>query len=296
MKRRCLVVALTAVVLLATLTPAAAQDAVKAEIRQAIDAACLNPLWNGPDVKGFLAGWDHGALAPMRLMPTGDFAYVAVAELIAFDLQANPKPSGKKEFTSLYPVIDVTGGIAMARVEVMRGETIVNTNYFSLVKTKTGWKVVGFPAYMHQKGARPDIPAGEADAVKKAVEDTLVRGLMQDGSTEQVLAGVGPLHLCDINLYLPALDVVAKLDLTTVFAEKTHLSSMGRKLRPLKSSAFTLIGITGHVAAGKLAVTLDSGTEMTMYVVLFKLKTGWAIVQITTDTHIALVADQRNSR
>jgi len=36
MKRRRLVVALTAVVLLTTLRPAAAQDAVKAEIRQAI--------------------------------------------------------------------------------------------------------------------------------------------------------------------------------------------------------------------------------------------------------------------
>ncbi len=125
MKRRHLVVALTVVVLLAALTPAAGQDAVKAEIRQAIDAACLNALWNGPDTKAFLAGWDHGAMAPMRLMGTGELAYVAVAELIALDLRDNSKPSEKKEFTFLYPVIDVTGDIAMARVEAMRGETIV---------------------------------------------------------------------------------------------------------------------------------------------------------------------------
>jgi len=295
MKRRFLVVALTAVVLLATLTPAAAQDAVKAEIRQAIDAACLNGFWNGLDIKAFLAGWDHGAMAPMRLMQTGDLAYVNVTELIALDLRNNRKPSEKKEFTFLYPVIDVTGGIAMARVEAMRGETIVNTNYFPVVRAKTGWKIVGFPSYMHKDGARPDTPAGEADAVKKVVEDTLVRGLMQDGTKEQVLAGVaGP--FCDINFYLPELDVVTKLDLTTVFAGKSHLSSMGLKLRPLKNWAFTLIGLTGHVAAGKLAVTFDSGTVMTMYVALFKLKTGWAIVHITTDKHIALIADRANTR
>ena len=52
---------------------------------------------------------------------------------------------------------------------------------------------------------------------------------------------------------------------------------------PIKTSAFTLIGITGDVAAGKLAVTFDSGTVMTMYVALYKLKTGWAIVQMATD-------------
>jgi len=47
---------------------------------------------------------------------------------------------------------------------------------------------VGYPYYVHQNGARPETPAGEADAVKKVVEDTLVRGLMQDGTKEQVLA------------------------------------------------------------------------------------------------------------
>jgi len=302
MKRRRLVVALTAVVLLAALRPAAAQDAVKAEIRQAIDAAYLNAFWNGRDIKAFLVGWDHGAIRPPMphmylseggvLTPTGDSAFVAVTEMVALGFRNTPP--FEKEFKSLYPVIDVTGDIAMARVEIMRGETIVTTNYFPVVKTKTGWKIVGFPYYVHEKGARPETPAGEADAVKKVVEDTLVRGLMQDGSTEQVLAGLAPLHLCDINFYLPQLDVVTKLDLAQVFAQKSHMRSVGKRLLPLKTSAFTLIGITGDVAAGKLAVTLGSGTVMTMYIALFKLQTGWAIVQITTDKPIASVSNGAN--
>ncbi len=57
----------------------------------------------------------------------------------------------------------------------------------------------------------------------------------------------------------------------------------GMKPLPIKTSAFTLIGITGEVAAGKLAVTFDSGTLMTMYVALLKPKTGWTIVEIVTD-------------
>ena len=278
MKSRRLVVALMVTVLLAALTPAAGQDAVKAEIRQAIDAAYLNAYWNGMDIKAFLAGWDHGAISP-RLRPTGEVTYITVTEWIAGAVRANRKPPEKKEFTFLYPVIDVTGDMAMAQVEVMRGETIMFTDYFPVVKTRTGWKIVGYPFYMHQNGARPETPAGEADAVKKVVEDTLVRGLMQDGTKEQVLAGFG--DVCDINLYLPEIDVVTKIDLAVPFAAKSP--NPGMKLLPIKTSAFTLIGITGDVAAGKLAVTFDSGTVVTMYVALYKLKTGWAIVQIATD-------------
>jgi hypothetical protein len=286
MKRRFLVVALTAVVLLATLTPAAAQDAVKAEIRQAIDAAYLNAYWNGMDVKAILAGWDHGAISP-RFVNNNDLAYVTVAEEIAGAVRESRKPPEKKEFTFLYPVIDVTGGMAMAKVEVMRGQTLAFTYYFPVVKARAGWKIVGYPYYQHRNGARPETAAGEADAVKKVVEDTLVRGLLQDGTKEQVMAGMGP--FCDINLYLPEVDLVTKQDLTPVFATKAYVKSRadrGDPRPPIKTSAFTLIGLTGDVAAGKLAVTFDRGTVMTMYVVLYKLKTGWAIVQIATDKHV----------
>ena len=276
MKRRRLVAALTVVVLLAALTPAAGQDAVKAEIRQAIDAAYLNAYWNGMDIKAFLAGWDQGTIFPM-LTPAGEVEPTRVMDWIAREVRRNRKAPEQKEYKFLYPVIDVTGDMAMAQVEVIRGERIMFTDYFPVVKTRTGWKIVGYPAYVHRNGVRPDTPAGEADAVKKVVEDTLVRGVMQDGTYEQARAGIAP--VCDVSLYLPEIDVVTKLDIARAFLAKSE----GAKPVPIKTSAFTLIGITGSVAAGKLAVTLDSGTVMTMYVALYKIKTGWAIVQIATD-------------
>jgi hypothetical protein len=100
---------------------------------------------------------------------------------------------------------------------------------------------------------------------------------MADGTKEQVLAGVSA--VCDISHYLPEIDVVTKLDITRVFMAKSH----GQKPLPIRSSVFTPIGITGSVAAGKLAVTFDSGTVMTMYIALYKPKTAWTIVQIATD-------------
>ena len=283
MTRGRFVVALTAVGLLTTLTPAAAQDAAKAEIRQAIDAAYLNAVYNGIDVKAYLAGWDHGAIRPY-LVPafggradaaTGELTYGGVMEVHAAIV--NQKPPEKKEYKFLYPAIDVTGDMGLAQVEVVRGEKMWSTEYIPVIKTRTGWKIVGYPAYVHRNGVRPDTPAGEADAVKKVVEDTLVRGVMQDGTYEQARAGIAP--VCDVSLYLPEIDVVTKLDIARAFLAKSE----GAKPVPIKTSAFTLIGITGSVAAGKLAVTLDSGTVMTMYVALYKIKTGWAIVQIATD-------------
>ena len=120
MKRGRLVVALTVVVLLAALTPAAGQDAVKAEIRKAIDGAYLNTL-NGRDIKTFLAGWDQGAVVA-SLSPTGEVSFQPVMEYANQAARDIAKPPEKTAFTYRYPAIDVTGNIGMAQVEVMRGE------------------------------------------------------------------------------------------------------------------------------------------------------------------------------
>src|SRR5512135_790061 len=166
MKRGSLVVALMVTVLLSAL-PAAAQDAVKAEIRQAIDAAYLNAL-NGRDIKTFLAGWDQAAVVA-SLSPTGEVSFQPVIDFANAAARDNATPPEKKEFTYLYPAIDVTGNMGMAHVEVMRGEAIRFTGYLPVVKTRTGWKMVGYTFYFHETGTRPETPAGEADAIKKVV-------------------------------------------------------------------------------------------------------------------------------
>ena len=160
------VTALTLLGVLSAMSPAAGQDAdaVKAEIRQAIDTAYLNAYWNDMNIQAFLAGWDHGAISP-SLRPTGEVTFMSVTEWIAGAVSANRKAPEKKEVKFLYPVIDVTGDMAMAKVEVMRGETLIFTDYFPVIKTKTGWKIVGYPYYVHENGARPDTP-GRSDGAR----------------------------------------------------------------------------------------------------------------------------------
>ena len=113
------------------------------------------------------------------------------------------------------------------------------------------------------------------------VEDALVRGLMQDGTAEQARAGIA--SVCDTRLYFPDIDVVTRLDLAQPFMAKYRAKLRGVTPLPIRTSAFTLVGITGDVAAGKLAVTFESGSVTTMYVALLKARTGWVIVEILTD-------------
>jgi hypothetical protein len=68
---------------------------------------------------------------------TGNVSYVGVMEQHA--IEATLKPPEKKEFQFLYPVVDVTGNVGMAQVEIIRGEMILRTEYLPVVKTRTGW-------------------------------------------------------------------------------------------------------------------------------------------------------------
>ena len=180
------------------------------------------------------------------LRPTGEVAYVSRSRSGSpWPPGTTVKPPEKKEFTFLYPVIDVTGDMAMAQVEVMRGETIVFTDYFPVVKTRTGWKMRGIRRSTCTRTApvRKPRPARPMRS-KKVVEDTLVRGLMQDGTKEQVLAGFMALSATSTSTSLNV-DVVTKLDLAPPLdiQDPRHEAAS-----TVKTSAFTLIGITGHVA------------------------------------------------
>jgi len=274
MKHGRFAVSIMALTLLAGLAPAAQQDTAKTEIRQAIDAAYLNAYWNDMDIKALVKGWDYGAISQF-IAPDDQMSFVSMIDW--FGSMTARKAPAKKEYTFLYPVIDVVGDMAMAKVEVMKGETIEYTDYFPLFRTKTGWKIVAYPFYPHRNGVRPETAAAEAEAVKKTVEDTIVGGLLLNGTKEQILAGLG--EVCDLNRYVPELDAVAKQSLGSVLRAR----SAGLKAPPVKSHDVTILGITGNVAAAKLALAFEPDRVMTMYLALYKTRAGWKIVELTSD-------------
>jgi len=287
MKRRTLAASMIALVLLAAGGLAAREGDAKAEVRKAIDAGYLNAYWNDMDMKALLAGWDHGAIS-MGIAPNDQMFHTTL--LNWFSGMTERKAPKARDFTFVYPTIDVAGDMAMAKVEVMKGDTILFTDYFPLLRTKAGWKIVAYPYYQHKNGERPRIADGEAEAVKQTVEDTIIHGLIESGNKSQVLAGVG--EICDLNRYVPEFDAVTKQDFGTLFLA----GSMGLKAFPLKSHEFSLIGITGNLAAARLTLRFEPSPVINMYLALYNTKAGWKIVELTSDTPLVGMIDRPQRR
>ena len=266
--------AMIGLVLLTAAAPEARDDDAKAQVIRAIDAGYLNAYWNDMNMKALLAGWDPGAIS-MGIAPNDQMFHSSL--LNWFSGMVNRKAPAKKEFTFVYPVIDVAGDMAMAKVEVMKGDVIQFTDYLPLFKTKTGWKIVAYPYYQHRNGERPPVAEGDAGAVRKTVEDTILHGLIENGNKEQVLAGLG--EICDINRYVPEFDAVTKQDLGMLYL----LRARGAKAFPVKSHDVSVIGITGNLAAARLTVNLESDSAINMHLALYKTKAGWKIVELTSD-------------
>jgi hypothetical protein len=67
-------------------------------------------------------------------------------------LAENPTPpAGDEIVTCKYPLIDITGNAAIAKIELSKGGALIFTDYLSLYKFEEGWQVVSKIYYKHEK-------------------------------------------------------------------------------------------------------------------------------------------------
>ena len=62
----------------------------------------------------------------------------------------NPSPPPYKT-THRFPMVDVTGNAAVAKIEIYRDSELVYSDYMSLYKFEEGWKIVNKIYYSHEK-------------------------------------------------------------------------------------------------------------------------------------------------
>lgn len=90
---------------------------------------------------------------PDFVMTVHDGAEVIVMSLDAWlermglDGEPNPEPVEGR-----VPHVDVTGGTAIAKVEIHEGGEHVYTDYFGLYETDAGWKIVNKIFHAHPDG------------------------------------------------------------------------------------------------------------------------------------------------
>ena len=144
-------VALAAVTVLAlTTTGMAANDAEKKAVIQVITDAYINGVHAKPDAAAMRRGF-HPDFR-MLVLADGKMNAVTLDEWAGRveKSAANPnaaRPAIKAEF----PVVEIAGAAASARVEVFRDSKHTFTDYLLLYKFADGWKIVSKTYHTHPR-------------------------------------------------------------------------------------------------------------------------------------------------
>ena len=116
------------------------KDAIKKVIQSAYDDGLQN---KGPvaDVeKGFHPGFNLLGLKNDDLTKWPIYSWIKYHEK---ELKENPGPPKEDEIvTCKFPVIDITGTAAIAKIELFKGGKKIFTDYLSLYKFEDGWRIV----------------------------------------------------------------------------------------------------------------------------------------------------------
>ena len=146
-------IAILACSLLLPMSTMAGEDQEKEEIMKVITTSYINGLQNkGPvaDIEaGFHPGFDLLGVRNDELTKWPIYSWVQYHEK---KLKDDPTPPGPDDLVSgKFPMIDVTGNAAVAKVELYKGDQMIFTDYLSLYKFEEGWKIVNKIYYRHEQ-------------------------------------------------------------------------------------------------------------------------------------------------
>jgi len=121
-----------------------AQEKDKEAIKKVIQTSYVDGLQNkGPvsDIeKGFHPGFNLLGLRNDDLTKWPIYSWVKYHEK---GLKEDPAPPNEDEIvTCKYPMIDITGTAAVAKIELFKGGKKIFTDYLSLYKFEDGWRIV----------------------------------------------------------------------------------------------------------------------------------------------------------
>lgn len=130
-----------------------AQEKDKEAIKKVIQTSYVDGLQNkGPvsDIeKGFHPGFNLLGLRNDDLTKWPIYSWVKYHEK---ELKEDPTPPKEDEIvTCKYPMIDITGTAAIAKIELFKGGKKIYTDYLSLYKFEDGWKIVSKIYFRHEE-------------------------------------------------------------------------------------------------------------------------------------------------
>ena len=142
-------IALLCTLILLTAATCLADDV--ADVRKVVETSYINGAFNALDPDAMLAGFHPDfAIFWAEGEDIGRYPIDAWAEGVA-KKKADPEfdPAANKWEYDL-PYVDVTGGVAMVKVELSHEDKLVYTDYLSLIKFDSGWRIVAKVYHKHQ--------------------------------------------------------------------------------------------------------------------------------------------------
>jgi hypothetical protein len=148
---------LTVVVLTLLLVPlvGAEEPAVnpdRAAVEKVVTEAYVDGIHNFRNVDAIRKGFHPGF--EMLLLRDGFLDKMPIynwIQQIEARNKKEPLPADAKRTTiARFPLTDVTGNVALCKVELLREDKLVFTDYLLLHKLDDGWKIVGKAFYRHQ--------------------------------------------------------------------------------------------------------------------------------------------------
>jgi hypothetical protein len=122
------------------------------EVRAVVESSYINGAFNALDPEAMKRGF-HPDFAifsadgeEIKKYPIGEWT-AGVAKKKA-DPDFDP---AKNVWEHKLPIIEVTGGAAAVKVELYRNGTLVFTDYLSLLKFDSGWRIVAKVYHKHQQ-------------------------------------------------------------------------------------------------------------------------------------------------
>jgi len=121
------------------------------EIKRVIQKSYIDGLHNKGDVKDIIEGFHPG----FNLLGINDnmlTKYPIYSWVESFEKRkaTDPAPpSAEKKMDCKYLLIDVTGNSAMAKIQLLRNNELIFTDYLQLYKFDEGWRIVSKIYYRH---------------------------------------------------------------------------------------------------------------------------------------------------
>ena len=126
-------------------------DTAKKEVQSVIEGAYINGAFNKLDTKTMKAGF-HADFAIFSAKGEEIKKYPIATWIAGVEkrkAKADFDPT-KQKMEHNFASIDVTGGSASAKVELSREGKLVYTDYLSLLKFDSGWKIVAKVYHGHK--------------------------------------------------------------------------------------------------------------------------------------------------